>query len=52
MSLIKLAVYGGIGYLVYLPPVVWDAPGRWPWWYTILWIVADWLAREPLRESP
>ncbi|HMA25598.1 MAG TPA: ATP-binding protein [Gemmatimonadaceae bacterium] len=23
-----------------LAPVVWDAPGRWPWWYTILWIVA------------
>ena len=21
-------------------PVVWDAPGRWPWWYTILWIIA------------
>jgi len=23
-----------------LAPVVWDAPGRWPWWYTILWTVA------------
>jgi signal transduction histidine kinase len=23
-----------------LAPVVWQAPGRWPWWYTILWIVA------------
>jgi len=23
-----------------LAPAVWDAPGRWPWWYTILWIVA------------
>ncbi len=23
-----------------LAPVVWEAPGRWPWWYTILWIVA------------
>jgi signal transduction histidine kinase len=23
-----------------IAPVVWDAPGRWPWWYTILWIVA------------
>ena len=23
-----------------LAQVVWEAPGRWPWWYTILWIVA------------
>ncbi|HVX39344.1 MAG TPA: ATP-binding protein [Gemmatimonadaceae bacterium] len=23
-----------------LAPVVWDAPGRWPWWYTFLWIGA------------
>jgi two-component system, NtrC family, nitrogen regulation sensor histidine kinase NtrY len=23
-----------------LAPIVWEAPGRWPWWYTILWIVA------------
>ena len=23
-----------------LAPVVWEAPGRWPWWYSILWIVA------------
>jgi signal transduction histidine kinase len=23
-----------------LGPVVWAAPGRWPWWYSILWIVA------------
>ena len=23
-----------------LAPAVWEAPGRWPWWYTILWIVA------------
>jgi signal transduction histidine kinase len=23
-----------------LASVVWEAPGRWPWWYTILWIVA------------
>ena len=23
-----------------LAPIVWDAPGRWPWWYTILWIAA------------
>lgn len=23
-----------------LAPVVWQAPGRWPWWYTILWIIA------------
>ena len=23
-----------------LAPAVWEAPGRWPWWYTILWIAA------------
>ncbi len=23
-----------------LAPVVWEAPGRWPWWYSILWIIA------------
>ncbi len=23
-----------------LAPIVWHAPGQWPWWYTILWIVA------------
>src|SRR5204863_4191843 len=23
-----------------LAPIVWDAPGRWPWWYTIVWIAA------------
>jgi two-component system nitrogen regulation sensor histidine kinase NtrY len=23
-----------------LAPIVWHAPGRWPWWYTILWIAA------------
>ena len=23
-----------------LAPVVWDAPGRWPWWYAIVWVVA------------
>jgi len=23
-----------------LAPIVWSAPGRWPWWYTIVWIVA------------
>jgi two-component system nitrogen regulation sensor histidine kinase NtrY len=28
------------GIAAVLAPVVWDAPGRWPWWYTILWIVA------------
>lgn len=22
-----------------LAPLVWEAPGRFPWWYTILWIV-------------
>jgi len=23
-----------------IAPVVWDAPGRWPWWYSFLWIGA------------
>ena len=23
-----------------LAPVVWQAPGRWPWWYTFLWVGA------------
>jgi len=23
-----------------LAPVVWQAPGRWPWWYAPIWIVA------------
>ncbi len=23
-----------------LAPVVWEAPGRWPWWYTFLWVGA------------
>jgi signal transduction histidine kinase len=23
-----------------IAPIVWQAPGRWPWWYSILWIVA------------
>ena len=23
-----------------IAPVFWQAPGRWPWWYTILWVVA------------
>src|SRR5262249_27615130 len=23
-----------------IAPVVWEAPGRWPWWYTLLWIAA------------
>src|SRR5690349_11446558 len=23
-----------------LAPVVWQAPGRWPWWYSIVWIIA------------
>ena len=23
-----------------IAPVVWEAPGQWPWWYTILWIAA------------
>jgi signal transduction histidine kinase len=23
-----------------IAPVVWEAPGQWPWWYTFLWIGA------------
>ena len=23
-----------------LAPLVWDPPGRWPWWYTFLWVGA------------
>ena len=23
-----------------MAPVVWEAPGQWPWWYTFLWIAA------------
>jgi signal transduction histidine kinase len=23
-----------------LAPIVWQAPGQWPWWYTFLWIAA------------
>ena len=23
-----------------IAPVVWEAPGQWPWWYTFLWIAA------------
>ena len=23
-----------------LAPIVWQAPGQWPWWYTLLWIAA------------
>ena len=23
-----------------IAPVVWQAPGRWPWWYTLLWVAA------------
>jgi signal transduction histidine kinase len=24
----------------FLAPIVWEAPGRWPWWYTFVWIGA------------
>jgi two-component system nitrogen regulation sensor histidine kinase NtrY len=30
-----LAVFAAV-----LAPVVWGAPGQWPWWYTVLWILA------------
>jgi signal transduction histidine kinase len=30
-----LAVFAAV-----LAPVVWDAPGQWPWWYAFLWILA------------
>jgi len=23
-----------------LAPIVWQPPGRWPWWYTLLWVAA------------
>jgi signal transduction histidine kinase len=23
-----------------IAPIVWQAPGQWPWWYTFLWIAA------------
>src|SRR5205085_2305002 len=23
-----------------IAPIVWEAPGQWPWWYTFLWIAA------------
>lgn len=23
-----------------IAPVVWQAPGQWPWWYTLLWVAA------------
>ncbi|HEY7394455.1 MAG TPA: ATP-binding protein [Gemmatimonadaceae bacterium] len=23
-----------------LAPIEWEPPGRWPWWYTILWVAA------------
>ena len=23
-----------------LAPIVWDAPGQWPWWYTLVWVAA------------
>ena len=23
-----------------IAPVVWEAPGQWPWWYTFIWIAA------------
>jgi len=23
-----------------LAPIEWEAPGRWPWWYAILWVIA------------
>ncbi|MEO7086963.1 MAG: ATP-binding protein [Gemmatimonadaceae bacterium] len=28
------------GVAAMLAPVVWDAPGRWPWWYALLWVAA------------
>jgi signal transduction histidine kinase len=28
------------GIAALIAPIVWEAPGRWPWWYTILWVVA------------
>jgi signal transduction histidine kinase len=28
------------GIVAILAPVVWEAPGRWPWWYAPIWIIA------------
>ncbi|HEY2853582.1 MAG TPA: ATP-binding protein [Gemmatimonadaceae bacterium] len=28
------------GIAAVLAPIVWQAPGQWPWWYTFLWIGA------------
>ena len=28
------------GVAAVIAPVVWNAPGQWPWWYTFLWIAA------------
>jgi len=28
------------GVAAILAPIVWQAPGQWPWWYTFLWIGA------------
>ncbi|HKR99179.1 MAG TPA: hypothetical protein VJU79_06660, partial [Candidatus Dormibacteraeota bacterium] len=28
------------GIAALLAPIVWQAPGQWPWWYTFLWIGA------------
>jgi len=30
-----LAVFAAL-----IAPIVWNAPGQWPWWYTLLWIAA------------
>ena len=28
------------GFSALIGPIVWQAPGQWPWWYTFLWIGA------------
>jgi signal transduction histidine kinase len=28
------------GFAALIGPIVWQAPGQWPWWYTFLWIGA------------
>jgi signal transduction histidine kinase len=28
------------GFAALIGPIVWQAPGQWPWWYTFVWIAA------------
>ena len=35
-----------------LAPLVWEPPGRWPWWYTFLWVARDRVARVQPSHAP